>query len=105
MLLSEEHRIRACRDKGLFKEIDGFCYCTKNLSNCVNYLIRQLFRIHTKLKKAENLETWEYASRRNAGSGSPFTGRRLRMQLTLPPSRDVRIPRDIWTVHMGGGGW
>ena len=69
MLLSEEHRIRACRDKGLFKEIDGFCYCTKNLSNCVNYLIRQLFRIHTKLKKAENLETWEKEMREGINDG------------------------------------
>ena len=69
MLLSEEHRIRACRNKGLFKEIDGFCYCTKNLSNCVNYLIRQLFRIHTKLKKAENLETWEKEMREGINDG------------------------------------
>ncbi len=59
MLLSEEHRIRACRDKALFKEVDSHCYRAKNLSNAVNYLIRQLFRIHTKLKNAEALEEWE----------------------------------------------
>ncbi len=77
MLLSEEHRIRACIDKALFKEIDGFCYRAKNLSNSVNYLIRQLFRIHTKLKEGEELEEWEkdMADRVNCGISGYNTGR------------------------------
>lgn len=59
MLLSEEHRIKACRSRSLFRQIDNYCYCAKNLSNSVNYMIRQLFRIHTKLKEGKVLEEWE----------------------------------------------
>lgn len=77
MLLSEEHRIRACHDRKLFREIDGYCYCAKNLSNSVNYLIRQLFRIHTKLRNADELEEWEreMADRVNRGISGYNMGR------------------------------
>ena len=53
MLLSEEHRIKACSSRSLFRQIDSYCYCAKNLSNSVNYMIRQIFRIHTKLKEGK----------------------------------------------------
>ena len=59
MILSEEHRIRACSSRELFRRIDDFCYRSKNLSNSVNYLIRQCFRIHRKLQNAEEPEAWE----------------------------------------------
>ena len=77
MLLTEEHRIRACHNKPLFREIDGYCYRAKNLSNSVNYLIRQFFRIHTKLKAAEEPKEWEkeMTDRINSGIRSYNTGR------------------------------
>ena len=59
MLLSEEHRIKACSSRSLFRQIDSYCYCAKNLSNSVNYMIRQIFRIHTKLKEGKVPEEWE----------------------------------------------
>ena len=59
MILSEEHRIKVRRNKNLDSEIDNYCYLVKNLSNSVNYLIRQCYRIHTKLKTGKDLEEWE----------------------------------------------
>ena len=59
MILSEEHRIKVRRNKDLGSKIDTYCYLVKNLSNAVNYLIRQCYRIHTKLKKDQDLESWE----------------------------------------------
>lgn len=59
MILSELHRIRLHKNKELFHEIDNFCYLIKNLSNSVNYLIKQSYRIHTKLKAGYDLEDWE----------------------------------------------
>ena len=59
MILSEEHRIKVRKNKNLGSEIDNYCYLVKNLSNSVNYLIRQCYRIHTKLKTGKDLEEWE----------------------------------------------
>ncbi|MBR3057764.1 MAG: transposase [Clostridiales bacterium] len=59
MILSEEHRIKVRKNKDLGSEIDNYCYLVKNLSNTVNYLIRQCYRIHTKLKSGKRLEEWE----------------------------------------------
>ena len=59
MILSEEHRIKVRKNKDLGSEIDIYCYLVKNLSNAVNYLIRQCYRIHTKLKSGNELEEWE----------------------------------------------
>ena len=59
MILSEEHRIKVRKNKGLGSEIDIYCYLMKNLSNAVNHLIRQCYRIHTKLKSGKDLEEWE----------------------------------------------
>lgn len=59
MILSEQHRIRSCNNRELFHEIDTFCYLVKNLSNSVNYLVKQCYRIHTKLKTGKDLEDWE----------------------------------------------
>ncbi|MBP5553927.1 MAG: hypothetical protein J6X94_03545, partial [Lachnospiraceae bacterium] len=59
MILSEEHRIKVRRNKDLGSKIDIYCYLVKNLSNSVNYLIRQCYRIHTKLRTGSNLEKWE----------------------------------------------
>ena len=50
MILSDEHRIKVSKNKDLGSEIDIYCYQVKNLSNAVNYLIRQCYRIHTKLQ-------------------------------------------------------
>ncbi len=59
MILTEEHRITYESQKALFREMDHFCYLAKNLSNSVNYLIKQCFRIHRKLKSGEILDSWE----------------------------------------------
>jgi len=59
MILSEEHRIKVRKNKDLGSEIDIYCYLVKNLSNAVNYLIRQCYRIHTKLRSGNELEEWE----------------------------------------------
>ena len=59
MMLTESHSIKRNRHKELFKKIDAYCYCAKNLSNSVQYLICQSYRIHQMLKNQEVLETWE----------------------------------------------
>ena len=59
MILTEEHRISRSRHKELFRKMDKYCYLAKNLSNSVNYLLKQCYRIHRKLKEGEVLESWE----------------------------------------------
>ena len=59
MMLTEEHRIKKSRDKELDKKIDGYCYCAKNLSNSVQYLICQCHRIHEKLRDDKSLDQWQ----------------------------------------------
>ncbi len=59
MILTEEHRISGGRSKALYRQIDDYCYRAKNLSNTVNHLIKQCFRIHRKLKAGEILDSWE----------------------------------------------
>ena len=59
MILSEEHRIKKHNNAELLREIDEYCYKVKNLSNNVNYLIKQCYRIHTKIKNGKTLEEWE----------------------------------------------
>ena len=59
MMLTENHRIKRSKLKALFKKIDGYCYSTKNLSNSVQYLICQCFRIHQKLRNGETPDSWE----------------------------------------------
>jgi putative transposase len=59
MILTESHRIKRTKHKDLFKKIDAYCYCAKNLSNSVQYLICQCYRIHRKLRNGEMLEPWE----------------------------------------------
>ena len=59
MILTENHRIKRNKYKELFKKIDAYCYCTKNLSNSVQYLICQCYRIHRKLRNGEMTEPWE----------------------------------------------
>ena len=43
----------------LLHEIDSYCYKVKNLSNSVNYLIKQCYRIHKKIVNGKALEDWE----------------------------------------------
>ena len=59
MILTENHRIKRSKHRELFKKIDAYCYCAKNLSNSVQYLICQCYRIHQKFKNQEALEPWE----------------------------------------------
>ena len=59
MILTENHSIKRNRHKELFKKIDAYCYCAKNLSNSVQYLICQCYRIHRKLRNGEMTEPWE----------------------------------------------
>ena len=59
MILSEEHRINKHNNKKLLHEIDDYCYRVKNLSNSVNYLIKQCYRIHKKIVNGKELEDWE----------------------------------------------
>ena len=69
MILSEEHRIKKHNNKKLLHEIDDYCYKVKNLSNSVNYLIKQSYRIHTKIKNGKTLEEWEDELIRSVNSG------------------------------------
>ena len=69
MILSEEHRIKKHNNAELLREIDEYCYKVKNLSNSVNYLIKQCYRIHTKIKSGKTLEEWEYELIRSVNSG------------------------------------
>ena len=59
MILSEEHRIKNHNNAELLREIDNYCYKVKNLSNSVNYLIKQCYRIHKKIVNGKALEDWE----------------------------------------------
>ena len=59
MILTEEHRISRSRHKELFRMMDRYCYLAKNLSNSVNYLLKQCYRIHRKLAQGEILDSWE----------------------------------------------
>ncbi len=43
----------------LLHEIDSYCYKVKNLSNSVNYLIKQCYRIHKKIVNGKAIEDWE----------------------------------------------
>ena len=54
MILTENHRIKRIKHKELFQKIDAYCYCAKNLSNSVQYLICQCHRIYQKLKNGES---------------------------------------------------
>ena len=69
MILSEEHRIKKHNNAELLREIDNYCYKVKNLSNSVNYLIKQCYRIHTKIKNGKTLEEWEDELIRAINSG------------------------------------
>ena len=60
MILTENHRIKRIKHKELFKKIDAYCYCAKNLSNSVQYLICQCHRIHQKLKNGGIPDPWEH---------------------------------------------
>ena len=59
MILTENHRIKRNKHKELFKKIDAYCYCAKNLSNSIQYLICQCYRIHRKIRNGEMTEPWE----------------------------------------------
>ena len=59
VILTENHKIKRCKHSELFKKIDAYCYRAKSLSNSVQYLICQCYRIHQKLKKGETPDLWE----------------------------------------------
>ena len=59
MILTETHRIKKSANRELYQKIDAYCMQAKNLSNAVQYLISQCFRIHRKLKEGEILDSWE----------------------------------------------
>ena len=69
MILTEEHRIKRSRHKELFRMIDGYCYRAKNLSNSVQYLICQCYRIHQKLRNNDVLDPWEDEMAENINRG------------------------------------
>ncbi|MCR5733822.1 MAG: hypothetical protein K6G22_04360, partial [Lachnospiraceae bacterium] len=69
MILTEEHRIKRSRHKELFRMIDGYCYRAKNLSNSVQYLICQSYRIHQKLRNNDVLDPWEDEMAENINRG------------------------------------
>ncbi|MBQ2677884.1 MAG: transposase [Firmicutes bacterium] len=77
MLLTEEHRIKKDGHKSLFRELDDLCFRAKNLHNAVNYLIKQIGRIHRKIRSGEVLEAWEkeMADQVNEGIRRYNTGR------------------------------
>lgn len=60
MLLTEKEVIkRKVKTQALFALIDSYCYKAKNLRNATNYVIKQCYRIHRKLKDGEILDSWE----------------------------------------------
>ena len=59
MILTEQHFIKIVKQQELLKKIDEYCYAAKNLSNSVNYIIKQCYRIHQKLKNGDILDSWE----------------------------------------------
>ena len=60
MILTEAHKIKKNKKtEDLFKQIDGFCFASKNLRNSTNYLIKQCYRISRKMKDGIALEDWE----------------------------------------------
>ena len=59
MILTEEHIIRCHKQKELYRQIDAFCYRSKNLYNAANYLISQCSRISRKCREGAALEEWE----------------------------------------------
>ena len=62
MLLVEKQVIkRKHKTEHLFTKLDGYCYKAKNLRNATNYVIKQCYRIHTKLEQGEILDSWEKA--------------------------------------------
>ena len=62
MLLVEKKVIKRKRKtEVLFSKLDGYCYKAKNLRNATNYIIKQCYRIHTKLEQGEILDSWEKA--------------------------------------------
>ena len=83
MLLTEEHQIKRNSNKELFRKIDEYCYCAKNLYNATNYRIKQCDRIHRKLQSGEPLEDWErkLAEEINEGIRLYNTGRAKNKQL------------------------
>ena len=60
MILTEMHTIkRNKKTEDLFKQIDGYCFASKNLRNSTNYLIKQCSRISRKMQEGNALEDWE----------------------------------------------
>ena len=88
MILVEEHRIKRTGHRMLFHEIDDYCYRAKNLSNSVQYLICQSFRIHRKLQKAEMLGDWEQDMLQN------INGAILSYNASRPGKKELKIVDD-----------
>lgn len=62
VLLVEKKVIKRKRKtEALFSKLDEYCYKAKNLCNATNYIIKQCYRIHTKLEHGEILDSWEKA--------------------------------------------
>lgn len=60
VLLVEKQVIkRKHKTEPLFALLDSYCYKAKNLRNATNYIIKQCYRIHTKLKQGEIIDSWE----------------------------------------------
>ena len=97
MILTEIHQIKRTRQKELFRKIDSYCYRAKNLSNSVQYLICQCYRIHRKLKNGELLEPWEkeLTDTINAAVTGYNAARKGKKQLKLIDSENGTIS-DAW---------
>ena len=62
MLLTEKKVIKKDKDtKEIYDLIDTYCYKAKNLRNVVNYVIKQCYYIHSKLKQGEIIDSREKA--------------------------------------------
>ena len=59
MNLTEKHVIHKSENKKLYAKRDNECFLSKNLYNATNYIIKQVYRIHLKIKNHKRLEPWE----------------------------------------------
>ena len=59
MDLTEKRTFKKAKNKELYVKMDNYCYLSKNLYNATNYIIKQSYRIHQKIKDHKLLEPWE----------------------------------------------
>lgn len=92
--------VKVIRDKGFYKEIDGYCEKCKNLYNLTNYTINQIYRIACKMAKDEELEDWEGAFIENVNEGIDIYNKGGRTEKHVKHiSKDRKTMTDFYFVN------